>query len=287
MSGKGGGDTAADGRARCWTESSSLAGVEDEALSRSQVLALFDLTGRVAVVTGGSRGIGFAVARGLAAVGARVVVASRKPDACERAAAALSEGGAEALAVPTHVGDLSHVRALVERTVERFGGLDIVVNNAANALAQPIGSITPEALEKSHATNLRGPLFLVQEALPALRASGRGAVINVISAGVFMHSAGLSLYASAKSGLLALTRSMAAELAPDGIRVNALAPGTVDTDMVRATDPAAQERMATVSLLRRMASPEEMIGPALFLASDASSYVTGQVLVADGGLTFR
>jgi NAD(P)-dependent dehydrogenase (short-subunit alcohol dehydrogenase family) len=150
-----------------------------------------------------------------------------------------------------------------------------------------VGSITPEALEKSHATNLRGPLFLVQEALPALRVSGRGAVINVISAGVLMHSAGLSLYASAKSGLLALTRSMAAELAADGIRVNALAPGTVDTDMVRNTDPAAQERMATVSLLQRMATPEEMIGPALFLASDASSYVTGLVLVADGGLTFR
>jgi NAD(P)-dependent dehydrogenase (short-subunit alcohol dehydrogenase family) len=259
----------------------------DEALSRSDVLGSFDLTGRVAVVTGGSRGIGFAVARGFAAVGARVVVASRKADACERAVAVLQEGGAEALGVATHMGDLAQVQALVARTVERFGGVDIIVNNAANALAQPVGSITPEALEKSHATNLRGPLFLVQEALPALRVSGRGAVINVISAGVFMHSAGLSLYASAKSGLLALTRSMAAELAADGIRVNALAPGTVDTDMVRNTDPAAQERMATVSLLQRMATPEEMIGPALFLASDASSYVTGQVLVADGGLTFR
>jgi len=256
-------------------------------LERSDVLGLFDLTGRVVVVTGGSRGIGFAIARGFAAVGAKVVLASRKADACERAAAALEAGGGEAIGVATHMGDLAQVAALVERTVERFGALDIVVNNAANALAQPVGSITPEALEKSHATNLRGPLFLVQEALPALRASGRGAVINVISAGVFMHSAGLSLYASAKSGLLALTRSMAAELAPDGIRVNALAPGTVDTDMVRNTDPAAQERMATASLLRRMATPEEMIGPALFLASDASSYVTGQVVVADGGLTFR
>ena len=258
-----------------------------EALSRSDVLGLFDLTGRVALVTGGSRGIGFALARGFAAVGAKVVVASRKPEACERAAAVLEASGAEALAAPTHVGDLDQVRALVARTVERFGGLDVVVNNAANALAQPLGSITPEALEKSHATNLRGPLFLVQEALPPLRAGGHGVVINVISAGVFMHSGGLSLYASAKSGLLALTRSMAAELAGDGIRVNALAPGTVDTDMVRNTDPAAQERMATVSLLQRMATAEEMIGPALFLAGDASSYVTGQVLVADGGLTFR
>jgi NAD(P)-dependent dehydrogenase (short-subunit alcohol dehydrogenase family) len=259
----------------------------DAALSRSDVQGLFDMSGRVAVVTGGTRGIGFAIARGLAAAGARVVVASRKTDACEEAAAAIEEGGAEALGVPTHMGDLDQVRALVERTVERFGGLDVVVNNAANALAQPLGSITPEALEKSHATNLRGPLFLVQEALPWLRASGRGAVINVISAGVFMHSGGLSLYASAKSGLLALTRSMAAELAGDGIRVNALAPGTVDTDMVRNTGPEAQERMAAVSLLQRIATPEEMIGPALFLASDASSYVTGQVLVADGGLTFR
>jgi NAD(P)-dependent dehydrogenase (short-subunit alcohol dehydrogenase family) len=282
-----GGATEEDGTARSWIQSSSLAGVADEALARSDVLGRFDLTDRVAVVTGGSRGIGFAIARGFAAVGAKVVVASRKAEACERAAAVLREGGAEALAVPTHVGDLQQVASLVERTVERFGALDIVVNNAANALAQPVGSITPEALEKSHATNLRGPLFLVQEALPSLRASGRGVVINVISAGVFMHSGGLSLYASAKSGLLALTRSMAAELAPDRIRVNALAPGTVDTDMVRATDPAAQERMATVSLLGRMAAPEEMIGPALFLASDASSYVTGQVLVADGGLTFR
>jgi NAD(P)-dependent dehydrogenase (short-subunit alcohol dehydrogenase family) len=282
-----GGATEEDGTARSWIQSSSLAGVADEALARSDVLGRFDLTDRVAVVTGGSRGIGFAIARGFAAVGAKVVVASRKAEACERAAAVLREGGAEALAVPTHVGDLQQVASLVERTVERFGALDIVVNNAANALAQPVGAITPEAVEKSHATNLRGPLFLVQGALPSLRASGRGVVINVISAGVFMHSGGLSLYASAKSGLLALTRSMAAELAPDGIRVNALAPGTVDTDMVRATDPAAQERMATVSLLGRMAAPEEMIGPALFLASDASSYVTGQVLVADGGLTFR
>ena len=261
--------------------------MEDEALTREDVLGRFDLTGRVAVVTGGTRGIGFAVARGFAAMGAKVVVASRKADACERAAAELEAGGAEALGVPAHMGDPAQVDALVARTVDRFGGIDVVVNNAANALALPIGSITPEALEKSHGVNLRGPLFLVQAALPSLRASAHGAVINVISAGVFMHSGGLALYASAKSGLLALTRAMAAELATDGIRVNALAPGTVDTDMVRNTDPAAQERMATVSLLQRMATPEEMIGPALFLASDASSYVTGQVLVADGGLTFR
>ena len=259
----------------------------EEALSRSDVLGQFDLAGRVAVVTGGSRGIGFAIARGFAAVGAKVVVASRKAEACEAAAAVLQGGGAEALAVATHVGDLEQVRRLVERTVERFGGLDIVVNNAANALAQPVGSITPEALEKSHATNLRGPLFLVQEALPALRASGRGVVINVISAGVFMHSGGLSLYASAKSGLLALTRSMAAELAGDRIRVNALAPGWFASEMT--TEMFEDESSATwvrrKTPMGRPGAAHELDGALLFLASDASSYVTGQILAVDGGWT--
>jgi NAD(P)-dependent dehydrogenase (short-subunit alcohol dehydrogenase family) len=253
-----------------------------------------NLKGKTLFITGASRGIGLAIGLRAARDGANVVIAAKTaephpklPGTIYTAAAEIEAAGGRALPLVVDVRDEEAVKGALDKTAETFGGLDIVVNNAANALAQPVGSITPEALEKSHATNLRGPLFLVQEALPSLRASGRGVVINVISAGVFMHSGGLSLYASAKSGLLALTRSMAAELAPDGIRVNALAPGTVDTDMVRATDPAAQERMATVSLLRRMAAPEEMIGPALFLASDASSYVTGQVLVADGGLTFR
>jgi NAD(P)-dependent dehydrogenase (short-subunit alcohol dehydrogenase family) len=126
-------------------------------------------------------------------------------------------------------------------------------------------------------------VFLVQEAVPHLRESPGASVINVISAGAFMYSPHLGLYAGGKSALLAWTRTMAAELAP-AIRVNALAPGTVDTDMVRNNGPEAVERLAGASLLRRMASAEEMVGPAIFLASDAASYVTGQVLVADGGL---
>jgi NAD(P)-dependent dehydrogenase (short-subunit alcohol dehydrogenase family) len=186
--------------------------------------------------------------------------------------------------VPTHLGELDGLAPLVARTVERFGRLDIVVNNAATALTMPLGTFTPEAWAKSYDVNLRGPVFLVQEALPHLRESPNAAIVNVISAGAFLFSAPVSMYAGAKSALMSFTRSMAAAFAPDGIRVNALAPGSIDTDMMRANPPEAQERMAASSLLSRAASPDEMVGPALFLASDASSFVTGQVLIADGGL---
>jgi NAD(P)-dependent dehydrogenase (short-subunit alcohol dehydrogenase family) len=132
--------------------------------------------------------------------------------------------------------------------------------------------------------NLRGPVFLVQEALPYLTASPSAAVVNVISAGAFLFSATVAMYAAAKAALMSFTRSMAAEFAGRGIRVNALAPGAVDTDMVRNTDAAAQRQMESASLLGRIARPDEMVGPAIFLASDASSFMTGQVLLVDGGL---
>jgi NAD(P)-dependent dehydrogenase (short-subunit alcohol dehydrogenase family) len=253
-------------------------------MDRAALQRLFDLTGRVAIVTGGTRGIGRAIAEGFVATGAKVVVASRKADACEETQRHLEALGGEALGVPTHLGELPALATLVERAVDRFGRLDIVVNNAANALTQPLGAMTPEAWQKSYDVNLRGPVFLVQEALPHLTASPCAAVVNVISAGAFLFSPNVSMYAGAKAALMSFTRSMAADFAARGIRVNALAPGTVDTDMVRNNPPDAQERMAQSSYLRRAAHPDEMVGPALFLASDASSFVTGQVLIADGGL---
>jgi NAD(P)-dependent dehydrogenase (short-subunit alcohol dehydrogenase family) len=253
-------------------------------MDREGLERLFDLTGRVAIVTGGTRGIGRAVAEGYVAAGAKVVVASRKADACAATEDHLRAMGGEALGVPTHLGDLGAVDALVDRTVERFGRIDIVVNNAATALAQPLGAFTPEAWAKVYDVDLRGPVFLVQAALPHLEVSAHAAVVNVISAGAFLFAAHVSMYAAAKAALLSFTRSMAAEFAPRGIRVNALAPGTVDTDMVRANGPEAAAHMAAASHMGRAAHPDEMVGPALFLASDASSFVTGQVVLADGGL---
>jgi len=253
-------------------------------VDRERLSTLFDLSGRVAIVTGGTRGIGRAIAEGFVAAGARVVVASRKADACAETEAHLRAMGGEALGVPAHLGDPATPALLVSKAVERFGRLDIIVNNAANALALPIGQLSAEGWEKSYAVNLRGPVFLVQEALPLLTASPCAAVINVISSGAFMFSPNLGMYAGAKAAMMAWTRTMAAELALKGIRVNALAPGTVDTDMVRNNPPEAQARMEVASHMRRMASADEMVGPAVFLVSDAASYVTGQVLIADGGL---
>lgn len=253
-------------------------------MDKTKLDALFDMTGRVVVVTGGTRGIGRSLAEGYAAAGAKVVVASRKADACREAEQHLRAMGADAIGVPAHVGDLDDLQTLVDRTVEAFGGIDVLVNNAATALAQPVGAYTPDAWEKSLAVNLRGPVFLLQAALPHLERSEHAAVLNVLSGAAFMFSSYVSMYATGKAGLLAHTRAAAAELAPRGIRVNAMAPGTVDTDMVRANGPEMQQVMAEVMLLKRMAEPDEMVGPALMLTSDAGSFITGQVLLVDGGM---
>ncbi len=253
-------------------------------MNRAEIAALHDLTGRVAIVTGGSRGIGRAVSEGLAAQGARVVVASRKVDACEEVAAAIRGAGGEALAVPAHLGEPEDAERLVAATVEAFGGVDIVVNNAANALAEPLGGITLAGFDKSFAVNVRGPVLLVQACLAHLEVSEHSAVVNVVSAGAFLPSPGRSLYAAGKSALLSFTRSMAAELAGRGIRVNALAPGPVDTDMVRNTGEAGVAGMARATFMGRLASPDEMVGAVLYMVSDASSFMTGQCLIVDGGL---
>jgi NAD(P)-dependent dehydrogenase (short-subunit alcohol dehydrogenase family) len=254
-------------------------------MDRQKLARLHDLTGRVAIVTGGTRGIGLSIAEGLLAAGAKVVVASRKADACTDTAAHLRAMGGEAIGIPTHMADIEAINALLDGTIESFGRLDIVVNNAANALTLPFGGLTADAWQKSLDTNLRGPVFLVERALPHLEASGNAAILNVISAGAFLFSANTAMYAAAKAGLMAMTRSMAASFALKGIRVNALAPGTVDTDMVRNNTPEAVESMTKASFMRRAAHPDEMVGPALLMCSDAGSFMTGQVIIVDGGLT--
>ncbi|MBW2423176.1 MAG: SDR family oxidoreductase [Deltaproteobacteria bacterium] len=256
-------------------------------MDRAKLSRLFDMTGRVVIVTGGTRGIGRALAEGYVSAGARVVVASRKPDACQETERHLRKLGGEAIGVPTHLGDLDALPGLVEKTVDAFGAIDVVVNNAATALAQPVGEYTPEAWAKSLDVNLRGPVFLAQAALPHLRKSPNAAVLNVLSGAAFLFSARVSLYGIGKAGLMASTRSMAAELAPDGIRVNALSPGTVETDMVLANTPEQRDEMTAIQLMPRMAHPDEMVGPALMLTSDAGSFITGHVVFADGGMVPR
>jgi NAD(P)-dependent dehydrogenase (short-subunit alcohol dehydrogenase family) len=253
-------------------------------MDAQKLRSLFDLSGRVAIVTGGTRGIGRAIAEGFTAAGAKVAVASRKADACAETEAHLRKLGGDALGIPTHLGDLDAIAALVARTADEFGGIDIVVNNAANALAQPLGSFTPEAWAKSQDVNVRGPVFLAQEALPHLIESDAGSVINVVSVGAFLFSDNVAMYAGGKAAMVSFTRSMAAAYAPHGIRVNALAPGTTDTDMTRKLPQPVQQGMAEAAIMRRAADPDELVGPALFLASDASSFMTGQVLIVDGGL---
>ena len=244
---------------------------------------MFDLSGRVAIVTGGSRGIGLSIAHGFAAQGAKLVVASRKADACDLAVAEIVEAGGEAVAVPTHMGDLDSIDRLVDATLEHYGQIDILVNNAANPLGLPMEDITPEAWESSFTVNLRGPFFLFQRCLPSLLESDHASVINVISVGAFIAGGNTSMYSAAKAGLLSFTRSMAGVFSPQGVRVNAIAPGTVDTTMTRNSGPEAMGRMSVLSYIGRIGNPDELVGAALLLASDAGSYITGQCIIVDGG----
>ena len=253
-------------------------------MDAKQLHGYLDFSGQTAIVTGGTRGIGRAVAEGLAAAGANVVIASRKADACAETQAHLESMGAQALGVPANMGDVDAIEQLVAATVDRFGGIDILINNAANALAAPVGSQTDATWQKSFDVNLRGPALLTQAAVPHLEVAENAAVVNVISVGAFQFARGVSMYAAMKAGLLSVTRSFAGELASKGIRVNALAPGPVDTDMTRNLGEGAAEAMGNGTLLGRPAQPDEMVGPALYLAGKGSSYMTGQVLVVDGGM---
>jgi NAD(P)-dependent dehydrogenase (short-subunit alcohol dehydrogenase family) len=249
------------------------------------IRSIFDLTGRVALITGGSRGLGLSMARGFAAAGAKVVLSSRKADACAEAAAIVNDEGGDALAAPCHMGDVAQIRALVETVDAHHGRLDIVVNNAANPLKQGLDDLTEDGWDKSQGVNIRGPVFLAQAALPHLRRSANGSIINVLSVAAFSGAPQQLSYGAAKAALLNLTKSTARALAADGIRVNAIAPGPFSTYMVTSGTDEFQHAAASGTLQKRLADPDEIIGAALLLASDAGSFITGTCITVDGGMT--
>ncbi|CAN5335978.1 SDR family oxidoreductase [soil metagenome] len=257
-------------------------------MSLPDLKTLFDLTGRTALITGSSRGLGYEMARGFAAAGARVLISSRKADDCEAAAEAIRNEGGDAIAMPAHVGDMDAVNALIEAIGTRCGQLDILVNNAGAALPYGIDEATPALFEKSYAVNARGPLFLAQGLRPLLAASpasraGGASIINILTVGAFFGTSTQIGYGSSKAALWQITRSLAKALAGDNIRVNGIAPGPMATRMVTSGGEVLMEKSAAGTLQKRVADPAEIVGPALLLASDAGSFMTGAMLAVDGG----
>lgn len=252
----------------------------------------FDLSDRVAIVTGGSRGIGRAIAEGLAAAGASVVPASRTAEDVERVVDGIREEGGTAEAATVDVTDADSVQSLVAAAEDAFGGVDVVVNNAGvnpdPALGPPEHVDVEDGFDFTVDVNLRGAFVCAQAAAEQLHESDGGSVVNVASVGGLVGLPRQHPYVASKHGMVGITKSMALDWAPD-VRVNALAPGYVATDL---TEEAMENESLRQSLLdrtplSRFADPEEIAGPAVFLASDAASYVTGSVLEVDGGWTAR
>jgi len=245
------------------------------------------LRGKVVVITGASRGIGRELALGFAREGAQLVLASRKQAPLEAVVAEATAAGAQAIAVPTHVGRPDEARRLIAETVQRCGRIDVLVNNAAtNPVFGPTVVADETAWDKIFEVNVRGPFVLCRAASERMIAQGGGAIVNIASVAGLRPMPGLGIYGISKAALIHLTRTLARELAPT-VRVNAVAPGLVDTDFSKPilTDPEIR-RMALADVpLARPAVPAEIVGAVLFLASDAARYVTGEVLVVDGGKT--
>jgi NAD(P)-dependent dehydrogenase (short-subunit alcohol dehydrogenase family) len=249
---------------------------------------LFRLDGRVAIVTGGSRGIGRAIATGFASAGASVVVASRSIDACAEVVREIEADGGTAVACAADVADRSSHERLVATAVERFGRLDVLVNNAGLLRPHFTVKVSEAELDELLAVNLKGPLFLSTTALPHLAADGGGSIVNIGALGATQPMEGIGAYCAVKAAMANWSTTMAREWASLGVRVNVLVPGSVATDMILPRDPEAREQfveeMRTQNVFGRLGEPTDLVGAAIFLAGDASAYMTGRSVYVDGGL---
>jgi NAD(P)-dependent dehydrogenase (short-subunit alcohol dehydrogenase family) len=250
--------------------------------------SLFDLHGKVAVVTGSSRGIGRAIAERLAEHGAKVVVSSRKPELCEKVAEGIRAKGGEAIVIPCHIAHKEQLRALVEGTLAHWGGIDILVCNAAvNPYFGPSAGIPDEAYDRIMNANVRSNFWLCNMVLPIMAERGGGSIIVISSIGGLRGSPWLAVYGLSKAADMQLVRNIAVEWGPKNIRANCIAPGLIRTDFARALweNPEFERKRAAETPLGRIGEPDEIAGAAVFLASQAASFMTGQTMVIDGGVT--
>ncbi|HEY0779057.1 MAG TPA: SDR family oxidoreductase [Gemmatirosa sp.] len=246
----------------------------------------FRLDGRVAVVTGASKGIGEAMARAFGEAGARVVVSSRKQEAVDEVAHAITAAGGEAIGIAANVGRPGEAAALVERTVAHWGGVDVLVNNAAiNPSFGPLLETDEGVFDKIMAVNVKGPLAAARAAYTSMRARGHGSVVNISSIGGVSPEPGLGLYSVSKAALISLTKVMAQEWGAAGVRANVICPGLIQTKFSEALwgDERILKRTLAQQALPRVGQAEDVAGLALFLASDAGAYCTGGVYMVDGG----
>jgi NAD(P)-dependent dehydrogenase (short-subunit alcohol dehydrogenase family) len=246
-------------------------------------LALFDLSGRVALVTGCTRGLGLAIARAFSSVGAGIVVTSRKEDACDAVAAELRAAGGRAFAWPCHVGRWDDLERLVEAAYREFGRVDVLVNNAGVSPLYPtLSAVSEELFDKVVGVNLKGPFRLSALIGERMAAGDGGSIINISSTGAVRPTGDIVPYSAAKAGLNAMTVGFADALGPK-VRVNAIMPGPFLTTISRTWDMDVLAQRTRTFPLRRAGLAEEIVGAALYLASDASSYTTGSILTVDGG----
>ena len=245
----------------------------------------FRLDGKVALVNGASRGIGRAIAIGLAEAGADVALAARTVAGLDETAAHIRQNGCDALTVPTDVSDCAQVDGMVERTVLEFGRIDILVNAAGIALRQRAVEVTEDDFDRIYATNIRGLTFACAAAGKHFLAQNSGRIVNIASLASLIGVPGRALYGSTKGALAQLTKALAVEWGPNNICVNAIAPGWIATEFTRTVlaQPDFKDRIVQRTPLRRIGAPEDLVGLAVFLSSPASSFLTGQLICMDGG----